>query len=426
MPTITSLSALAKTSVGANDFLLIANSSVPTNYKFLASDFFPSLSTLGTTSESLFVSITNKNVLNFKGIKSLTNLLTVATASNNITLQVNPANIDLSTCNNTTSGFLSTVALATNVSGTLPVANGGTGATTLTANSILLGAGTSAFTALGAATNGQIPIGRTGLGPLLATLTAGSNVTITNGSGSITIAATLSTFTADVNGGGFVLYNLGSLNESGTAGRGQTFNGSDQAFFSSVGATPFYSGDVNIDNDLYLNGSNSQVIQMTDSAVPRPLRIVGSSATAAGNGADVSMAAGASLGANMGGSVNLYAGAHDGSGTSGDINFYGVNATPASQLAMKIVGTSKRVGINDSAPDTMLHVTQSDASANLPPLTLEQLDTGESFINFVGTSGAASANSISSSTGTAGSKNGAIRIKVNGTDYWIRLYATGE
>ena len=426
MPTITSLTALAKTSVGANDYLLIANSSVPTNYKFLASDFFPTLSTLGTTSESLFVSITNKNVLNFKGIKSLSNLLTVATASNNITLQVNPANIDLSTCNNTTSAFLSTVALASNVTGTLPVANGGTGATTLTANSILLGAGTSAFTALGAATNGQIPIGRTGLGPLLATLTAGTNVTITNGSGSITIASRLDSLTVDVDGGGYTIYNIGWLNNSGTAGQGQTFNGSDQAFFSSAGATPFYSGDVNIDNDLYLNGSNSQVIGMTSSAVPRPLRIEGSSATAAGNGADVSMAGGTSLGANTGGNLNFYAGAHDGSGTSGDINFYGVNATPASQLAMKIIGTSKRVGINESSPDTMLHVTQSDASANLPALTLEQLDTGESFANFVGTSGAASANSLSSSSASAGAKTGAIRVKINGVDAWIRVYATAE
>lgn len=426
MATITSLSALAKTSVGANDYLLIANSSVPTNYKFLASDFFPTLSTLGTTSESLFVSITNKNVLNFKGIKSLSNLLTVATASNNITLQVNPANIDLSTCDNTTSGFLSTVALATDVSGTLPVANGGTGTTTLTANSILLGAGTSAFTALGAATNGQIPIGRTGLGPLLATLTAGSNVTITNGSGSITIAANLTSLSSDLDSSGVVIYNIGSLNNSGTAGQGQTFNGSDQAFFSSAGATPFYSGDVNIDNDLYFNGSNSQVIGMTSSAVPRPLRIEGSSATAAGNGADVSMAGGTSLGANTGGNLNFYAGAHDGSGTSGDINFYGVNATPASQLAMKIVGTSKRVGVNESSPDTMLHVTQSDASANLPALTLEQLDTGESFANFVGTSGAASANSLSSSTASAAAKTGAIRVKINGVDAWIRVYATAE
>lgn len=39
-------------------------------------------------------------------------------------------------------------------------------------------------------TNGQIIIGSTGAFPVAATLTAGSNITITNGAGSITIAAT--------------------------------------------------------------------------------------------------------------------------------------------------------------------------------------------------------------------------------------------
>ena len=39
-------------------------------------------------------------------------------------------------------------------------------------------------------TNGQLMIGSTGQCPAAATLTAGSNVTITNGSGTITIAAT--------------------------------------------------------------------------------------------------------------------------------------------------------------------------------------------------------------------------------------------
>lgn len=73
--------------------------------------------------------------------------------------------------------------------GTLVVANGGTGATTFTAHSILLGQGTSAITALGAATNGQIPIGSTGVDPVLSTITAGSGITVTNGAGSITIAA---------------------------------------------------------------------------------------------------------------------------------------------------------------------------------------------------------------------------------------------
>ena len=55
----------------------------------------------------------------------------------------------------------------------ITVAYGGTGLTTIP-------------------TNGQIPIG-TGTGYTLATLTAGANVTITNGSGSVVISATTTT-----------------------------------------------------------------------------------------------------------------------------------------------------------------------------------------------------------------------------------------
>jgi hypothetical protein len=73
-----------------------------------------------------------------------------------------------------------------------------------------------------------------------------------------------------------------------------------------------------------------------------------------------------------------------------------------------------------------LTVEQADASANIPVVSLEQDDTNESFIAFVGSSGAASANSISSSTGSTSSKIGAIRVKINGTDRWIRLYDTAE
>ena len=71
----------------------------------------------------------------------------------------------------------------------LPVASGGTGASSLTDGGILLGSGTGAVTALGQATNGQIPIGSTGGDPVLATITGGANITVTNGAGSITIAA---------------------------------------------------------------------------------------------------------------------------------------------------------------------------------------------------------------------------------------------
>lgn len=48
------------------------------------------------------------------------------------------------------------VGLTTHISGTLPVANGGTGATTLTANAILIGAGTSAVTGVSPGASGQV------------------------------------------------------------------------------------------------------------------------------------------------------------------------------------------------------------------------------------------------------------------------------
>ena len=46
--------------------------------------------------------------------------------------------------------------LTTGVTGTLPVANGGTGATTLTANNVLLGNGTSALQAVAPGTTGNV------------------------------------------------------------------------------------------------------------------------------------------------------------------------------------------------------------------------------------------------------------------------------
>lgn len=69
----------------------------------------------------------------------------------------------------------------------LIVAKGGTGATTLMDHGLLLGSGTDAITPLAAATNGQLPIGSTGADPVLATLTPGEGIDITNAAGSITI-----------------------------------------------------------------------------------------------------------------------------------------------------------------------------------------------------------------------------------------------
>ena len=71
----------------------------------------------------------------------------------------------------------------------LPVAKGGTGAITLTDGGILLGSGTGAITALGVATNGQIPIGDGTTDPVLAAISGTANqITVTNGTGTITLS----------------------------------------------------------------------------------------------------------------------------------------------------------------------------------------------------------------------------------------------
>lgn len=108
------------------------------------------------------------------------------------------------------------------ISGTLGVSSGGTGTTTLADGGILLGSGAGAITVTAQPTDGQLLIGSTGTDPVLATLSAGSGISITEGAGSITIAATggggSGTVTSvDVSGGTTGLtYSGGPITTSGT------------------------------------------------------------------------------------------------------------------------------------------------------------------------------------------------------------------
>ena len=59
-----------------------------------------------------------------------------------------------------------------------------------TNHALQVGNSTGSLTSLSVATNGQLPIGSTGANPVIATLTPGSGISITNGAGSIQISAT--------------------------------------------------------------------------------------------------------------------------------------------------------------------------------------------------------------------------------------------
>jgi hypothetical protein len=87
------------------------------------------------------------------------------TSSGNLTLGGSLADVDLTSqvtgtlpiANGGTGTTSTTFAdLTTNVTGTLPVANGGTGATTITANNVVLGNGTSAVQVVAPGTSGNV------------------------------------------------------------------------------------------------------------------------------------------------------------------------------------------------------------------------------------------------------------------------------
>jgi len=71
----------------------------------------------------------------------------------------------------------------------VPPLDGGTGVSSLTDHSLIVGSDTNDVTLLGVATHGQIPIGSTDADPVLATLTGtAKRVTVANAAGSITLS----------------------------------------------------------------------------------------------------------------------------------------------------------------------------------------------------------------------------------------------
>jgi hypothetical protein len=89
---------------------------------------------------------------------------------------------------------------------------------------------------------------------------------------------------------------------------------------------------------------------------------------------------------------------------------------------LKLDASTDSVGIGVATPAAKLEVDQNSGTGAIPVLELDQGDDDQAFVNYAGSEGAASANSLSSSTASAGSKTGAIMIKINGTTRWIRHY----
>lgn len=133
-----------------------------------------SITIIGTPASSLLTveltGLTNHNVLLGAGTTTITN---VAPSS--------------------TSGvpLISAGASSDPAFGTAVVAGGGTGATSFNINGVVISntTTTGSLSSL-TLTDGQLAIGSTGASPVASSLTAGTGISITNGSGAITVAST--------------------------------------------------------------------------------------------------------------------------------------------------------------------------------------------------------------------------------------------
>ena len=111
---------------------------------------------------------------------------------------------------------------------------------------------------------------------------------------------------------------------------------------------------------------------------------------------------------------------YNSSGADKDVQFYG----DGDNNLLYLDAGNDRVGLGVSAPEGKVEIDQNSATGAIPVLNLDQGDTDQPFVDYVGTSASDSSSSLSSSTATDGTKTGAIMIKINGTTRWIRHYSS--
>jgi len=321
---IYSLRSLVKTSVDDYDYLETSNGVTNISNKLQISSLFASLATAGTSSETLYSSVSNKNQLNFKGIKSGdTGLLTVTTASNNIVITALEAGVDLDLCNNANAGFLKSIDFTGTITGQNSVINGGTGLSTIAKGALLYASATDTIAATGAmSTNGQLLIGNATTGiPTLATLTGGTNVTVTNTAGAISLAATLSTATANLDMANYDI-DLGTGWLSGNGSHeGINIDSDGKVFIGEDTPTAVFAEALNVKGSIRFLNTDAPTIKptATSSSTAGLALTLESGSSASGAAGNLNLTAGTASGNAAGGSVIVTSGRDTSGAADGDI-----------------------------------------------------------------------------------------------------------
>ena len=178
MAKVEDFNLIANASILSDHMIYVVNENTDTDHKLQLNTIYPVINDQGSAGQPIHNGLTNITQLNLKKLQvasTSSGAITIAThADGHLLLTLVEASLDLSNCDNSSSGFLSTVNLASNVGSTiLPVANGGTGASTLTDGGILLGSGTGAITAMAVLAKGSLVVGDGATDP--QALTVGTN-----------------------------------------------------------------------------------------------------------------------------------------------------------------------------------------------------------------------------------------------------------
>jgi hypothetical protein len=388
-----------------------------------ASDLFTTVTSVGT-GKSLLQGSSTFNSISLKTLNVGSTGLSIKDSSGGLSINLEHAQINLGSCDNSTSAFLSTVDLGTDVgTSTLSIVNGGTGTNDQASGLNLLSdsAGGTAYQLL--KTDGTAA----SWAGIDSIVTAGTGLEWDITTSPYTLNVTLDdvTFTSNITFNNTVTIsnqNLGMgtgwiSNDGGSEGINIDTSGN---VFVGIGAAVF-------DEVLTLSGNLSFASGATRSIELVPpstgagdeFKINGSSPTGSNQaGGAVTLTGGTGTGTGIGGAINLLAG-NSGSG-NGDINMSVCDGGTVSQV-LKLHGSNKHftfgsTGVNNNAVVDIQNDTTSAAC-----LELDQNDTDEPFIIFTGTTAADQTKSLSTDT-SVGALTGHVRVNINGTDYWIAYY----
>lgn len=338
-------------SVTSNDFLVLARTTDSENYKYPLQNVLASLVNIGHTSPVYLIdAVSSTNAISQRGLKSNSSILTltidISGSDKNILFDIDESAIDLSLCNNSTSGFLTSTDL-TAATGVTPIANGGTGESSFANRSILVTqySGDASLNATPMINSGEIVIGGAS-GPTIGTITAGNNMTVTNGDGSIELSSTFTTATTDIDMNGYNLdLHTGWISVDGADGG--ISMGSDQMYIGSA-ANEFYQGStsLNVDYSIAFKGGTEQVLLVQPADDAANFNIWAGSSTGAGNdGGDLVLRGGNGNGSGDGGNILVQSGQTTG-GTAGSVKLQNT-LTGVTYDSLEVVNNDVIVGHGD-------------------------------------------------------------------------------